>query len=289
MPPPGMKRSMGTNGRTTPMTAASRLRQDFLRLKKDPVPYIVAEPLPSNLLEWHYVVTGPEGSPYDGGLYHGKLVFPAEFPFKPPSIYIITPNGRFKTDTRLCLSISDYHPDTWNPAWSVATILTGLLSFMLEKSPTLGSVETTDFDKRQFAVKSHEFNLKNKVYCDLFPDLVIASQSIVEERKERIRARQAKLAGGESISPSRRVNGVKRLNTGDIKGGINNPAFKEDDLLDLDDPLAMQRRQLERNEYEGGGGMGGVYGAVTNMLVIGGFAAFALIVQYVLQSIANTD
>ena len=29
-----------------------------------------------------------------------------------------------------------------NPAWSVATILTGLLSFMLEKSPTLGSIET---------------------------------------------------------------------------------------------------------------------------------------------------
>ena len=112
MPPPGGK-SGCKNGRTTPMTAVSRLRQDFLRLKKDPVPYIVAEPLPSNLLEWHYVVTGPEDSPYDGGLYHGKLVFPVEFPFKPPSIYMITPNGRFKTDTRLCLSISDYHPDTW--------------------------------------------------------------------------------------------------------------------------------------------------------------------------------
>ena len=24
-----------------------------------------------------------------------------------------TPNGRFKTDFRLCLSMSDYHPDTW--------------------------------------------------------------------------------------------------------------------------------------------------------------------------------
>lgn len=54
----------------------------------------------------HYVVEGPEGSPYHGGLYHGKLVFPREFPFKPPSIYMITPNGRFKCNTRLCLSIS---------------------------------------------------------------------------------------------------------------------------------------------------------------------------------------
>ena len=29
-----------------------------MRIKRDPVPYIVAEPLPSNILEWHYVVTG---------------------------------------------------------------------------------------------------------------------------------------------------------------------------------------------------------------------------------------
>ena len=40
---------------------------------KDPVPYIVAEPLPSNILEWHYVVTGPPDSPYNGGFYHGKV------------------------------------------------------------------------------------------------------------------------------------------------------------------------------------------------------------------------
>lgn len=75
-------------------SATSRLKQDYLRLKKDPVPYVEAEPLPSNILEWHYVVHGPEKSVYDGGCYHGKLIFPAEFPFKPPSIYMITPNGR---------------------------------------------------------------------------------------------------------------------------------------------------------------------------------------------------
>lgn len=143
-----------------------------MRIMKDPVPFVQAHPLPSNILEWHYVVTGPPNSPYEGGLYHGKLVFPREFPFKPPSIYMITPNGRFKCNTRLCLSISDFHPDTWNPAWSVSTILTGLLSFMLEKSPTLGSIETSDYTKRQLAVQSGPFNLQDKIFCELFPDLV---------------------------------------------------------------------------------------------------------------------
>lgn len=87
-------------------TAIARMKQDYIRLKRDPVPYISAEPLPSNILEWHYVVKGPEDSPYFGGYYHGTLLFPREFPFKPPSIYMLTPNGRFKTNTRLCLSIS---------------------------------------------------------------------------------------------------------------------------------------------------------------------------------------
>jgi ubiquitin-conjugating enzyme E2 J2 len=75
-------------------SAVARLKQDYIRLKKDPVPYIVAEPLPSNLLEWHYVVRAPEDSLYKHGVYHGKLVFPSEFPFKPPAIYMTTPNGR---------------------------------------------------------------------------------------------------------------------------------------------------------------------------------------------------
>lgn len=87
-------------------TAMSRMKQDYMRLKRDPLPYITAEPLPNNILEWHYVVKGPANTPYYGGYYHGTLVFPREFPFKPPSIYMVTPNGRFKTNTRLCLSIS---------------------------------------------------------------------------------------------------------------------------------------------------------------------------------------
>ena len=33
-------------------TATARLRQDYMRIMKDPVPYVRAAPLPSNILEW---------------------------------------------------------------------------------------------------------------------------------------------------------------------------------------------------------------------------------------------
>lgn len=34
-------------------TASSRLKQDYSRIKKDPVPYVTAAPLPTNILEWY--------------------------------------------------------------------------------------------------------------------------------------------------------------------------------------------------------------------------------------------
>lgn len=82
--------------------AIQRLKQDYMRLSRDPIPFVKAEPLPSNMFEWHYVINGPDDSPYKGGFYHGKLVFPKDFPFRPPSIYMITPNGRFSCNTRYC-------------------------------------------------------------------------------------------------------------------------------------------------------------------------------------------
>ena len=74
-----------------------------------------------------------------------------------------TPNGRFKTGQRLCLSNSDFHPESWNPVWGVSTILLGLYSFMLDDQPTLGSVTSTAAQKRRFAAESLAFNCQNKV------------------------------------------------------------------------------------------------------------------------------
>jgi ubiquitin-conjugating enzyme E2 J2 len=69
-----------------------------------------AAPLESDILTFHYVLEGPPATPYEGGYYHGVLRFPPEYPYKPPSVTMLTPNGRFAVNTRLCLSMSDFHP-----------------------------------------------------------------------------------------------------------------------------------------------------------------------------------
>lgn len=246
---------MGT--RKANHSAISRLKQDYMRLKKDPIPYIDAEPLPSNILEWYYVVRGPENTPYEGGYYLGKLLFPREFPFKPPSIYMHTPNGRFKTHMRLCLSISDFHPDTWNPAWSVSTILTGLLSFMLEKSPTLGSIECSDYERRVLAVQSLSTNLQDRNFCDLFPELVEKIKTELDRRKQI--EEQENKSPSANITRNGSAGNVRDLIMDTIGGAANGPPIPHN----------------------------GFYNIISNIGIIFGFAAFAYAVKYILLNLSH--
>ena len=113
------------------------------------------------MFDWHFCIFGLKDCPYEGGFYHGKLSFPRDYPFKPPGIQMWTPNGRFEPNKKICTSFSDYHPELWNPSWSVTTIIVGLISFMCGDEFTAGAIRTTEAEKRSFAITSLDYNFKN--------------------------------------------------------------------------------------------------------------------------------
>jgi ubiquitin-conjugating enzyme E2 J2 len=69
-----------------------RLTKEYMMIQQNPIPFVVAKPLENNILEWHYVITGPPDSPFEGGEYHGKILFPSEYPFKVFCFYIASWN-----------------------------------------------------------------------------------------------------------------------------------------------------------------------------------------------------
>lgn len=158
--------------------AVRRLRRDLENLQEAHNPQIAVQPSGENLLEWHFVLHSlPADTPYHGGCYHGKILFPPEYPHAPPAILMVTPSGRLEIDCRLCLSMTDFHPESWNPAWSVETILVGLLSFFISDAEKgFGAISASEERRRQLAVESRATNAKDVDFQTLFPEFLSANQ-----------------------------------------------------------------------------------------------------------------
>ena len=92
--------------------AIKRLTNDYKDLQENPIANISVkvristtrflamnnspfQPDPQNILHCHYCIQGPKDSVYEGGYYYGEVIFPIDFPFKPPTIHMMTPSGRF--------------------------------------------------------------------------------------------------------------------------------------------------------------------------------------------------
>lgn len=108
---------------------------------------------------------------------------------KPPSIIMLTPSGRFSIGNRICLNISDFHPETWTSNMGIRGIIISLISFMCEETITTGAVQASSFIRKKMAKESWGYNLKDKHFCELFPEYIEECKSkseIVETESNTI-------------------------------------------------------------------------------------------------------
>nr|AFK49554.1 unknown [Medicago truncatula] len=141
--------------------AVKRILQEVKEMQSNPSDDFMSLPLEENIFEWQFAIRGPRETEFEGGIYHGRIQLPAEYPFKPPLFMLLTPNGRFETQTKICLSISNHHPEHWQPSWSVRTALVALIAFMpTNPNGALGSLDYKKEDRRALAIKSREASPK---------------------------------------------------------------------------------------------------------------------------------
>lgn len=226
--------------------AYKRLNKEYKQIQANPPPFIIARPSESNILDWHYIITGPPGTPYENGQYHGRITFPNDYPFKPPRIKMCTPSGRFEVNQRLCLSMSDFHEESWNPSWSVATIITGLLSFMTGDERTTGSIVTSTQTKVQLAAKTKEFNTySNPAFKEVFPE--VWEQNVLDLKNE------------QAAKAAKKSRGV------DDGAAASKPDSSESEVVDniekIQDPEDKIRARLIKSQSEKSAAAGGKNGA----------------------------
>ncbi|KAI8363112.1 ubiquitin-conjugating enzyme/RWD-like protein [Mortierella sp. GBAus27b] len=136
-------------------SAVKRIMQEARELAIEPSTDFAAGPLESDIFEWHFTIRGPEESDFDGGLYHGRILLPNNYPFAPPSLMFLTPNGRFELNKKVCLSITGYHPEYWQPAWGIRTVLVAVRGFLpTESKGAIGGLDTSVAARKALAIRS---------------------------------------------------------------------------------------------------------------------------------------
>merc|ERR1712226_494849 len=139
----------------------------------------VCLPDPEDAYKWWYIIWNLDMDPYRGGYYMGYITCPDDYPAKAPKINLITHNGRFRVNEQqdgICLSISHYHPESWNPAWKVNQIVIGLQTFWQGGEYTYGSTESHDYPRDidikersyGFAIKSRKDVLEHPKFKEIF-------------------------------------------------------------------------------------------------------------------------
>ena len=84
----------------------NRLMIEFKQFSKSPEKYVIPRLDPNNMLNCYYILIGPPDTPYENGIYFGKITIPPDYPFRPPEIEMFTPSGRFIPNKKICISIS---------------------------------------------------------------------------------------------------------------------------------------------------------------------------------------
>lgn len=109
----------------------TRLRHELKNFCADPLDGIRAQPMDPFYFNWQASIAGPQGSPYEGGLFFLRLQVPPSYPMDPPSVHFVTkifhPNISRHGDIGL-----DSINHNWSLALTIAKVLISIQSLLTD-------------------------------------------------------------------------------------------------------------------------------------------------------------
>eukprot|EP00300_Choanocystis_sp_HF-7_P001627 c11308_g1_i1.p1 GENE.c11308_g1_i1~~c11308_g1_i1.p1 ORF type:complete len:190 (-),score=35.87 c11308_g1_i1:39-575(-) len=114
-------------------TNVKRIHKEWREWNEDPISGITIE-LTDCLFHWTGKIEGPIDSPYAGGVFDVDILFPAEYPFKPPRIKFETKvyHPNINKNGGICLDILR---DEWSPILTIAKALLSVASLLCDANP----------------------------------------------------------------------------------------------------------------------------------------------------------
>ena len=114
--------------------ALRRINKELTELQNDPPTNCSAGPTSSDMFDWQATIMGPEGTPYEGGIFFLRIHFPSDYPFKAPKVCFETNiyHCNVNKNGAICLDILK---DQWSPALTVSKVLLSITSLLSDPNP----------------------------------------------------------------------------------------------------------------------------------------------------------
>lgn len=116
------------------MATVQRINRELKIFNKDPPANCSAGPIDDDIYHWEATVLGPHSSVYEGGIFRLDIIFPSEYPFKPPKVKFMTSiyHPNINSSGGICLDILK---DQWSPALTISKVLLSICSLLTDANP----------------------------------------------------------------------------------------------------------------------------------------------------------
>uniref|UniRef100_A0A3P9BP17 E2 ubiquitin-conjugating enzyme n=1 Tax=Maylandia zebra TaxID=106582 RepID=A0A3P9BP17_9CICH len=145
------------------MTSARRLTREIQDIRDSGIKnFRIIQVDESNILNWQGLIV-PDCPPYDKGAFRIEIIFPAEYPFKPPKITFKTKIYHPNIDEKgqVCLPIISV--ENWKPATKTCQVIQCLVAMVNMPQPEHPL-------RADLAEETQRSSQRNTVKSDLWTD-----------------------------------------------------------------------------------------------------------------------
>lgn len=111
-----------------------RIHREIADVKKEDLGSITLAPTHDNLYRWKGTIPGPQGSPYEGGVFNVDIHLGPDYPFSAPKVSFSTRIYHMNISDKggICIDILKQN---WSPALSLFKVMLSLSSLLTDPNP----------------------------------------------------------------------------------------------------------------------------------------------------------